>query len=381
MKKEKTNKVMRWAAALILLCIGTDVYSQSISYRLKGHIKNWPQTQKVYLQYFKNGLAISDSTIAQQGKFEFRGTLDEPVAVNVYTPAVGPHRRDNYQLFLGEGTTLLQHSDSLRAASLEGPEVALEYRRFEEEVTPIRMERVELMLQAQKLRNEKDSEQYKAIEKQYADKLAELLQAYHSFIEEHPASPVSLKLINELAGTSHSDTALYAQFKRLDPQLLNSPSGRDIGEKFERGTRTSVGQKLANFTAPDTTGNPLSLEEITKNSKLTLVEFWASWCSPCRAENPNLVKLYDEYHDQGFDIIAVSLDRSAASWKNAIAKDGLPWHHVSNLQYWKDPIAQQFNINAVPDSFLLDSNGIIVARGARGQQLRDLVKQLIDTQI
>ena len=114
--------------------------------------------------------------------------------------------------------------------------------------------------------------------------------------------------------------------------------------------------------------------------KVTLIDFWAAWCKPCRAENPNVVKIYEKYHDQGFNIIGVSLDRpnQKDKWTQAIAEDNLTWNQVSNLQFWQDPIAQLYDVRAIPAQFILDENGVIVAKNLRGDELDAKVKELLE---
>lgn len=111
--------------------------------------------------------------------------------------------------------------------------------------------------------------------------------------------------------------------------------------------------------------------------KVVYVDFWASWCGPCRAENPNVVALYNEFHSKGLNIIGVSLDKDAAKWKEAIAKDKLAWTQVSNLKYWQDPIAKQYNVEAIPATFILDASGKIVARDLKGAELKVKIAELL----
>ena len=108
-----------------------------------------------------------------------------------------------------------------------------------------------------------------------------------------------------------------------------------------------------------------------------IIDFWASWCRPCRIENPNLVRLYKRMQDKGLEIVGVSLDRNKASWERAIADDGLTWNHVSNLQYWADPIAQLYSVRAIPAAFVLDREGRIVAKNLRGAQLDAKIEALL----
>jgi len=112
--------------------------------------------------------------------------------------------------------------------------------------------------------------------------------------------------------------------------------------------------------------------------KVTLVDFWAAWCKPCRLENPNVVAVYKKYHDKGLNIVGVSLDKSADDWKKAIQDDGLTWNHVSHIKYFQDPIARLYNVDAIPAAFLLDENGVIIAKNLRGTELEAKVAELLN---
>ncbi|MEX0272741.1 MAG: peroxiredoxin family protein, partial [Flavobacteriaceae bacterium] len=143
-----------------------------------------------------------------------------------------------------------------------------------------------------------------------------------------------------------------------------------------RSKSTSIGSKAPEFSGPNPDGKQISLAEV--KGKATLIDFWAAWCRPCRAENPNVVKVYNKYHDKGLNVIGVSLDRNAEAWKKAIADDGLEWNHVSHVAYFEDPIAKLYNIDAIPAAFLLDENGVIVAKNLRGPALEEKVSELLD---
>jgi thiol-disulfide isomerase/thioredoxin len=111
--------------------------------------------------------------------------------------------------------------------------------------------------------------------------------------------------------------------------------------------------------------------------KVTIVDFWASWCGPCRKENPNVVAIYKELHSKGLNIVGVSLDKEAKAWKEAIAKDNLTWTQVSNLKFWEEPIAAQYSVQSIPATFILDATGKVVAQDLRGDELRAKILELL----
>lgn len=141
--------------------------------------------------------------------------------------------------------------------------------------------------------------------------------------------------------------------------------------------RVDIGQPYLDFTQETPEGDMLSLSELVGKSKLLLIDFWASWCGPCRAENPNVVEVYRDYHEKGFDVLGVSLDMNKEKWIDAIEKDGLIWHNISDLKYWQNEAAQAYGISSIPSNLLLDENGTIIAKNLRGEDLRNKVQELL----
>jgi thiol-disulfide isomerase/thioredoxin len=137
-----------------------------------------------------------------------------------------------------------------------------------------------------------------------------------------------------------------------------------------------VGATAMNFTQNDTAGKPVTLSAF--RGKYVLVDFWASWCGPCRMENPNVVSAYAKYHPKGFDILSVSLDRAGDKdkWLKAIYADRLAWTHVSDLQFWQNAVAVQYGVGSIPQNFLIDPQGKIVAKGLRGEDLEKKLDEI-----
>jgi peroxiredoxin len=170
-------------------------------------------------------------------------------------------------------------------------------------------------------------------------------------------------------------------FNGLDKELKANKHGKkiksqlDVINKPATPAGVAVGSVAPDFSAPDPSGKMVSLKQCI--GKVTLIDFWASWCNPCRAENPNNVALYNEFHAKGLNIIGVSLDKDGAKWKEAIAKDKLAWPQISNLKYWDEPIRVTYGVESIPATFLLDANGTVVAKDLTGAALKAKVAELL----
>ena len=213
-----------------------------------------------------------------------------------------------------------------------------------------------------------------------ADSLNELLEEagyglkrirlQQKFIFDHPESVISAKALAVYATTWGKETT-EELFARLSDELKVSKDGQKIRRYLALVKAPRVGEKYADFSMADTTDNVLKFSE--QLSDLTLLEFWASWCGPCRVENPRLVKTYRKYKDEGFNVFAVSLDDNAASWKKAIVADSLPWQQVSDLKGDQNTAALIYGISGIPDNFLIDHHGTIIGRNLRGDDLEQQI--------
>ena len=163
----------------------------------------------------------------------------------------------------------------------------------------------------------------------------------------------------------------------FDSSINNSYYVKHLQDRVKTLKRVAVGQHFVDFTLNDPDGNPVSLSSVVEKNKYTLVDFWASWCMPCRGENPNVVAAYKKYHDKGFTVFGVSLDKDHDKWVEAIKKDGLTWTHVSDLKYWSSEAAKLYGVQSIPHNVLINSKGIIVDKNLRGQKLQDKLAELL----
>ena len=208
-----------------------------------------------------------------------------------------------------------------------------------------------------------------------------------NFIKTYPDSDFSLTLLNsalgqkgfdiDLAKEAYDKINISIKTKTVENQIISN----QIKTKLNKAKKTElvkIGEKVPAFSGPNSKGILLDLNKI--KGKVTIIDFWASWCKPCRIENPNLVNLYDKYHDNGLEIISISLDSETQrlAWIKAIKKDQLNWFNISNLKSWNDPIAQLYGVNSIPATFIIDQDGVLIDKQLRGSQLDERIRGLLD---
>ena len=208
-----------------------------------------------------------------------------------------------------------------------------------------------------------------------------------NFIKANTNADFSLLLLNSVIDQNGFDLTLASDaYDQIDNSIkIKTTNNQIISNRIKTKIKSAkkselvtIGKIVPNFSAPNPQGKLIELNKI--KGKVTIIDFWASWCKPCRVENPNLVKLYNEYHSKGLEIISVSLDREAQKdfWIKAIEKDQLNWYNISNLKFWQEPIAKLYGVNSIPATFIIDENGILIAKKLRGAQLDQKIKELLD---
>jgi peroxiredoxin len=330
---------------------------------------------------------VIDTAIIMNEKFSFEGELAESPELRSITV---DNMKGKFQFVLeNENITIEIDKSNIMASKVIGSDTHDTYKDYESELLELRRENL-TAIQAQKNAIRRNDETLKDSLTTVVKDLSQKMSLFPiRFIEKHKDSPLSLILIEqEINKGLFTINTFKETFDYLDNDIKTSPKGILLETKInalskmeKESKELEIGEIAPNFKAPSPNGDIISLDAI--KGKVTIIDFWAAWCGPCRRENPNVVKIYNELHDQGLEIIGVSLDGHSgqnnpkALWIDAIEKDNLTWHQVSYLDYFNDPIAQLYNIKAIPATYVLDSEGKIVAKNLRGEALRSKVKELL----
>ena len=357
--------------------------AQEEGYVISGTVKNVPDGREIVVSRLNetNTQTVPvDTAVVKEGKFE----LDLPEVEQPTISFLTVEGARGNVLYIADNTPISFeiYGDSLYATQVTGGkdnEVLYNYlgkiRSTNKRMSDNRMAMQQAFTtQDTALLGTLQVTQQEIIDADMADK--------KKLVEENPNSIVSLMVLQDMINTQMYSTAeLRELYEGLSPELQTTSLAKTIQENLEKLGRTDVGSMAPEFTAPTPEGAQLALKDAL--GEVTLVDFWASWCKPCRVENPNIVETYNKYHDKGFNIVQVSLDRPGQKdkWLEAIQEDDLgQWHHVSNLMFWQDPIAAEYGVRAIPAAFLLDAEGRIVAKNLRGDELGKMVGELVEGQ-
>ncbi|HLW06625.1 MAG TPA: TlpA disulfide reductase family protein, partial [Marinilabiliaceae bacterium] len=204
----------------------------------------------------------------------------------------------------------------------------------------------------------------------------ERTQKQQQYVRDHHDSYFSVVALSESVSSDFDVEEIEPLFLSIDEKYRTSFPGKAFAQRIEAAKTIGIGKKAPGFTQNDPDGNPVSLSDF--QGKYVLLDFWVSWCGPCRQENPNLVKAYAAYKDKGFEILGVSLDNKDGkeAWVKAIEKDGLTWTQVSDLNSWNNEVARSYGVRAVPQSYLIDPQGVIVAQNLRGEALEETLAEI-----
>lgn len=352
--------------------------SETNGFTINGDAKGFENGTKVFLQVQGDQELISKDTITiENGKFTLTGNseLTEIGLLTIEGVNSIPFILENGDI------SISVNKDSLQNTKVGGTPENEIFNKFSkknqlvyEKINSFRTKNQEKFMNAQA---SNDTVTMNALMSEMEMIQGDLKTIPNEIIKESPKSYVSILLTqNSLMQQFITIEEAKKNFENFDKKYSQTKVYKDLEKMIATATSVEVGKKAPDFSAPSPDGKTISLKESL--GKVTIIDFWASWCGPCRMENPNVVAMYNELHEKGLNIIGVSLDKDEAKWKEAIEKDGLSWNHISNLKFWQDPIAEMYNVKAIPATFILDANGVIVAKDLRGAELKAKVEELLN---
>ena len=376
----------KWLLPVGVFMLLVGIQGATAQFTLNGKVGNLNAPAKAYLVYKLGANQKADSATITNGAFSITGTLIEPVMAQLVIDHKGEGleklaaatKVDLVTFFLENSIVgVSAATDSVYNADITGSVLNDESKLLRAQLNDIETE-------AKKLNEEYTAappEKQKLLAfKNAMQAKATLLQARQknilkTFITGHTDSFLSIIALGTLGAHAPNAAELEGLYSLLSPRLKEMESGKVIKQSVDLAKVTAIGSIAPDFTQNDVNGKPVSLSSF--RGKYVLIDFWASWCGPCRQENPNVVRVYNKYKGKNFTILGVSLDKPDARnyWLAAIKKDGLMWTQVSDLKFWDNAAARLFYVSAIPANFLLDPQGKIIARDLRGD---DLDKKLAD---
>lgn len=359
--------------AFVLLCTGA--YAQKKPYTVHGAVQDLvKEGEYIYSFYQKNEDLVLDSVKVQNGNYSFAGDLDQMVMMSVSTRRYG----SDVKIFVGPSERIqLIHSKSFDDLVVSGSKANLEYNHVRSALATYLKKMNEIDVKFDSARRLNDITMLKTLQADGKDIYLRMIEdVYPNYIKNNPNSSIALTMLDEYLGGVVDARKLEPLYNVLTKEVKGSAEGHRWGKILEKAQRTGVGKQAPDFTQYDQAGKAVRLSSF--KGKYVLIDFWASWCFPCRAENKNVLRAYNSLKSRGFDVLGISIDSDKNAWIKAIKDDGMPWTQVTDLKAKKNVAALLYGVDAIPQNWLIDPNGIVLGINLRGEDLAQQIEQLIN---
>ncbi|SEW52023.1 TlpA disulfide reductase family protein [Chitinophaga arvensicola] len=321
----------------------------------------------VYISIPVADSAKTDTVPVKDGRFTWTGAVSEPLKIYIGTST------RYLELFMENTAVQIKGNiDSTDQLQITGSATQDAYKAYEQSIADITKQEYKLYEKYDEVKNNDTAQA--ALEAQLEALRGQRHERTNAYIKAHPESPVSVALVADMAVMGEY-APVDSIYRVLSPAAQQTATGKKLAARLAILKKSAIGQPMIDFTQSDVDGKPVRLSDF--KGKYVLLDFWASWCGPCRAENPNVLKAYNTFKDKNFTVVGVSLDDKADKWKEAIKQDGMPWMQLSDLKGFRNEVAQQYGIQAIPCSFLIDPQGIIIAKELRGTKLHTQLAEIL----
>ncbi len=378
---DKTNKTkMKRTLLSVAMALPLLLTAQKQDFKIEGQMDQLISGKKIFLSYRDGQSNVKDSMLINNGKFSFSGSVTGPTQMILYRPKDKKEGDTDFlKFYVDKGTSKVVSTDSIKNAEFSGSKLGNEYWAYTKAFEHVSkaMSALEDQFYAATENERKDTAFVKKLQQKSIALRKEKEQIQLAYLNKVLNSYTALIIIQELTANYFDVEKITPLYNKLARDVQQTALGQTFASKIETAKKTAIGQMAPDFTQNDVNDQPVKLSDF--RGKYVLLDFWASWCGPCRQENPNLVKAYHQFKDKNFTVLGISLDNPGKkeNWLKAIADDQLEWTNLSDLKGWKNEVSVLYGIRSIPQNFLIGPDGKILASDLRGEALELKLSELL----